>query len=128
MRVLLDTHAVLWALLEPGRLPQRVADAIRDPKNEVVVSAATAWEVAIKASVGKLDLPGPADPWFLDACEKSALGWLEVSARHALRVFALPWHHRDPFDRLLVAQAADGYALATRDPRFRDYGVSVLWD
>ena len=127
MRLLLDTHVVLWMLLDPDRLPARAAAAIRNPDTEVVVSAATAWELAIKESVGKLELPGPVATWLPDVCDRSGLQWLDVTPRHALRVAALPWHHRDPFDRLLAAQAADRYTVVTRDPLFERYGVSTLW-
>lgn len=127
MRLLLDTHVVLWALLEPARLSEEVARAFVDPRNDVFVSAATAWEVAIKESLGKLALPGPARTWLPAACARAGIEWLPVTPDDALRVSDLPWHHRDPFDRLLVAQALCGYTLVTHDRRLEPYRAPVLW-
>lgn len=126
MTLLLDTHVVLWSLLEPATLSRPCARAIRDPGNEVLVSAATAWEIAIKQSLGKLVLPGPAESWLSEACARSGFGWLPVTPDDALRVRGLPWHHRDPFDRLLVAQVTSGRTLVTDDARLAAYGVPLL--
>ncbi len=127
MRLLLDTHVLLWALLDPDRLTARAAAALQDPQNSLFASAASAWEVAIKQSLGKLTLPGPADVWLPEACLKTGIGWLPVSAADALAVGRLVWHHRDPFDRLLIAQACDGMILVTHDDAFAPYAVPVLW-
>jgi PIN domain nuclease of toxin-antitoxin system len=128
VRLLLDTHILLWALGDVGKLSAGVSDAIRDPENAVVVSAATAWEIAIKQSLGKLTLPAPAERWLLSAIETLHAEWLPVEPAHALATRALPWHHRDPFDRLLVAQAMTGLLLVTHDSRFEPYKISVLWN
>lgn len=127
MRLLLDTHVLLWALIEPERLAPAIADRLRDPGNELLVSAVTAWEVAIKQSLGKLVLPGPADVWLPEACQRSAIDWLPVEPADALAVGRLPWHHRDPFDRLLIAQVRGGITLVTHDRAVEPYGVPVLW-
>jgi PIN domain nuclease of toxin-antitoxin system len=126
VRLLLDTHVLLWSLLEPTRLSPQVLRDIVDPDNDVFVSAATAWEIAIKQSLGKLDLPGSADTWLPAACRAAQIEWLDVTPEDALRVGRLPWHHHDPFDRLLVAQTARGFVLVTHDRRFRSYGVALL--
>jgi PIN domain nuclease of toxin-antitoxin system len=97
-----------------------------DQQNEVVVSAVSGWEIAIKQSLNKLTLPGPAETWLPDALRRSGLGWISVTFEDALRVRGLPWHHRDPFDRLLVAQAQGGYTIVTHDPVLEHYGVPCL--
>ena len=127
MRLLLDTHVLLWALSEPKRLGRKAAAAIRNPRNEVLASAATAWEIAIKQSLGKLWLPGPAPEWLPPALEKTGIATLPITVEDALRTWALPWHHRDPFDRLLLAQAGAGLTLVTKDERMRPYDVPILW-
>lgn len=117
----------MWTLSYSDRLPPVVRKAIDDPLNNVFASAVNAWEIALKQSIGKLDLPGLAEVWLPMAVEKSGFDWIEVTHEDALRVRALPWHHKDPFDRLLVAQAMGGYTLVTFDERVRGYGVPVLW-
>jgi len=125
VRLLLDTHALLWALAAPARLPSATAAAIRDPSNAVYVSAASVWEIAIKAALGKVK----AD---VDEVARSAaeVGFdeLPVTFAHARRVRALPPHHRDPFDRMLAAQALEeGLTVVTRDRSFGDYRVTTAW-
>ncbi len=123
MRLLLDTHVFLWWLRDDRRLPARLAAAIRDPTTEVLVSAASVWEAAIKAALGKLDLAGD----LVTEIAANHFSELPITARHAQLAGALPRHHDDPFDRLLVAQARlEGLHLATHDEAFRPYGVPVL--
>lgn len=126
MNLLLDTHVVIWALAEPDRLSAAARRALGDPENEVVVSAVTALEIAVKQSLGKITLPGPAESWLEPAVREVGFGVIPVSFADALRVRALPWHHRDPFDRLLVAQALGGYTLCTHDEQLGAYGVPLL--
>jgi PIN domain nuclease of toxin-antitoxin system len=115
-------------MVEPDRIPLDVATAITDPANDVYVSAVSAIEVAIKISLGKLNLPGPARSWLLDACTRTGFEWIDITPEDALRLADLPWHHRDPFDRLLVAQAGRGYTLVTHDRRLAAYsGLSFMW-
>ena len=124
MRLLLDTHAWLWWLTDDRRLGRRARQAISNPRSEVYVSAASAWEVAIKEALGKLRL-GKAN---LEA-EIAANGFLELTVRirHALIAGRLPSVHDDPFDRMLVAQAqAEELAVVTADPVFERYGVQVV--
>ena len=124
MRLLLDTHAFLWWLDDDRRLGRAARQAIEGPASLVFVSAATIWEIAIKTALGKLDAGG-ADL----AAEIAANGFLELSitARHAAAAGALPRHHEDPFDRMLIAQAAaEGCTLVTRDGVFESYGVPLL--
>lgn len=129
MRVLLDTHAFLWAITAPERLSRRARRVTEDEGNEVLVSVASVWEIAIKASLGRLD-PDVAEieRSLPDDMERHAFQPLPVLMRHALRVATLPPVHRDPFDRLLVAQAiVDDLHLVTADRELSAYGVKVVW-
>lgn len=126
MKLLLDTHVLLWSLLDSQRLSEEAATAIGDPDNAVAVSAASVWEIVIKQSLGKLELPGPAPTWLAPACSQAGLDILPISVSAVLGTWSLPWHHRDPFDRLLLAQASAGYTLVTHDARLRAYGVPLL--
>ena len=123
MNLLLDSHVLLWALHDPERLTVEAAEAIRSPRNAVFFSAASAWELDLKAAAGRLDLP--AD--WLDAAESTGFLEIPVTAAVAMRSARLPWHHRDPFDRLLIALAlARGLRIATREGMMASYGVPVL--
>ena len=127
MKLLLDTHVLLWAASEPEQLTAAARDALEDGTNDVFVSVVSAWEIAIKQSLGKLELAKPAEQWLPDVLRRTGFELAEVGLAAALRVRALPWHHRDPFDRLLVAQATeDGYTVVTRDSAFEAYGVPLL--
>ncbi len=102
MRLLLDTHVLLWALAEPERLPVRVRRWLVSPENDVLFSAASIWEVAIKAQVGRIVLTIPVEE-IVDAALAAGFRELPIRAAHAVAVNRLPLHHRDPFDRILVA-------------------------
>ena len=124
MKLLLDTHAALWWLSDDRRFSKAAAGHLADPANQMLLSAAVVWEVAIKRSLGKLDAPEPFASTVLDA---GALP-LPIELRHAAAVEQLPLHHRDPFDRMLVAQATvEGAALVSGDDAFRPYAVTVVW-
>ena len=125
MRLLLDTHALLWALSAPSKLPVKTADALRAPGNDVFVSAASVWEIAIKTALGKLS----AD---VDEIVRTSvdIGFEELAVTfvHARRVHSLPPRHRDPFDRMLVAQALEeGLTVVTHDAMLVAYGAPTLW-
>lgn len=125
MRLLLDTHLVLWWMAgEVSRISRKALAALGSEGHEPVVSAVSIWEAAIKRGLGKLEAPGD----LLPQLEGAGVELLPITARHADLVAALPMHHRDPFDRLLVAQAkAEGLALVTDDERLRRYEVEVVW-
>jgi PIN domain nuclease of toxin-antitoxin system len=124
VRLVVDTHVALWLLDEDTRLSQSADQMLTDASNEVLLSAAVVWEVAIKRSLGKLDAPDGFARLLLDA----GAAPLAVSIDHARAVRSLPWHHRDPFDRLLVAQAAlEDAVLVSNDERLRAYDVRVAW-
>ena len=127
MRLLLDTHAFLWFASGDRRLSRRARAAMETEGAELYISAASVWEMAIKASLGRLTLPAPVDSYMT---EKIAEGYrmTAVTGAQAAAVQQMPFHHRDPFDRLLVAQArAEGYPIVTRDRVFRKYGIDVIW-
>lgn len=127
MRLLLDTHAFLWFVAGDRRLSRRARAAMEAPEAELYVSAASVWEMAIKVSRNRLTLPAPVDAYMTD---KIAEGYrvVPITWTHAAAVEQLPLHHRDPFDRLLIAQArAERYPIVTRDRVFRKYGVDVIW-
>ena len=123
-RLLLDTHAALWWLDDDARLSASTREAIGDASNEVYVSSASLWEIAIKTSIGKLEV----DDDLPAILEEEGFGELPVTNKHAWESRLLPMHHRDPFDRLLVAQAkAEELTLVSGDPEFAAYGVPLLW-
>jgi PIN domain nuclease of toxin-antitoxin system len=125
MRLLLDTHVLLWALATPARLPQDARQALEDPANEVLFSAASIWEIAIKARLGRADFALRPN-LVADGARASGFTELPVHAYVAARVADLPLHHRDPFDRLLVAQALSEPArLYTADPLLPPYSELV---
>ncbi|MHB1576554.1 MAG: type II toxin-antitoxin system VapC family toxin [Candidatus Dormibacteria bacterium] len=127
MTYLLDTHIWLWMLAAPQKLGARVRDLVTDSDNRLVLSVASSWEIAIKYGVGRLALPErPAlfVPKFMDA---TGVRGLPIEHRHALAVAELPMHHRDPFDRILVAQAQlEGMALVTADTAFDAYDLELV--
>lgn len=127
MRLLLDTQSWLWMVGRPDRLSAEARTLLEDPSNELLLSAACSWEIAIKHAIGKLELPGePADvipDWML----RSAVTALPVQHSHALHVASLPLHHADPFDRLLIAQARlEGVPILAADGTFEEYDVEVI--
>ncbi len=120
MNLLVDTHVLLWWLDNPSQLSEAAATAIRDGANVVYVSAATVWEIVIKKTLGRLDAPDNLDE-VLRECRFTSL---PITVAHALAVQAIPMRHRDPFDRMLVAQArAEGMTIVTRDLKVLEYAV-----
>ncbi|WP_428487541.1 type II toxin-antitoxin system VapC family toxin [Rhodopila sp.] len=125
MRLLLDTHVLLWALDEPVRLDRETRDLLEDPSNEVLFSAASIWEIAIKVRLGRTDFPVRPEA-IADAARSTGFTELPVFAATAAKVADLPPHHRDPFDRLLVAQAiAEPARLYTADAKLTPYSELV---
>lgn len=124
MKLLLDTHAAIWWLSDDPRFGPEAARHLGDDSNQVLLSAAVVWEVAIKRSLGNLDAPDDLASALLGA---GALP-LSITLDHASAVERLPWHHRDPFDRLLVAQALiEDAALVSRDEPLSGYGIPIVW-
>jgi PIN domain nuclease of toxin-antitoxin system len=129
MRVLLDTHALLWFLSGDSRLSRHAFDLITDPGNDVLLSTGSLWEIVIKVSLGKLPLPGPFEEVIPAQLEAERIEMLPIEVPHLAALQRLPPYHRDPFDRLIIAQAtAEGIPVVTDDPAFRRYDLVVLWD
>lgn len=123
MRLLLDTHIFLWWVSDWERISESVRTAIADPDNEVLVSAVTGWEIGIKKAKGRLVAPDN----LAAVIEEKGFEHLPMTFAHAERAADLPPHHRDPFDRVLIAQAqAEGLVLVTRDSRIADYEVATM--
>ncbi len=123
LKLLLDSHVVLWVLADDPRLGTEARDAIGDPENDVAVSAASIWELEIKVATGRLRI----DAELLPEVVQVGYGVLDITAQHGVAAARLPLHHRDPFDRLLVAQAQlEGLTLVTRDALFAPYAVDRL--
>lgn len=128
MRILLDTHALLWWLEDSPRLSTRARELMARGGNELLWSAASSWELAIKASLGRIRTPAPVGRFVGRVVREEALSVLPIQQSHALRVAELPLHHRDPFDRLLVAQAQlERVPLLSVDEDLARYEVEVLW-
>ncbi|MGH3086271.1 MAG: type II toxin-antitoxin system VapC family toxin [Rubrobacteraceae bacterium] len=128
MRFLLDTHAFLWWESDDRRLSVTARRIFSDEDNEIFFSVASGWEIAIKAGLGQLDIPEGPERFVLDEVEANDFIVLSVDLRHALGVYDLPDHHRDPFDRLLVAQAqAEDFPILTMDPEISRYPVETVW-
>ncbi|MDR2984056.1 MAG: type II toxin-antitoxin system VapC family toxin [Nocardiopsaceae bacterium] len=122
MRLLLDTHALLWWLADEG-LKDQARDAIADPNNQVMVSAVSAWEISIKKALGKLSAPDDLE----GQVNRNGFTELSISIAHGVSAGQLPRHHDDPFDRMLIAQAfGESLTIVTHDKRFSDYNVALL--
>lgn len=124
MRLLLDTHAFLWAVASPDRLSPAAASALRDPSNDVLLSVVSPWEITIKRARGRLRFGSVTDQLLDD----HAIRLHGIDLRHTQELAQLPTHHQDPFDRMLVAQArVDDLTLVTRDTALSHYDVTMLW-
>jgi PIN domain nuclease of toxin-antitoxin system len=130
MRLLLDTHTWLWAISDPSNLTARTRKLLTDPATEVYLSVASVWEMAIKISLGKLELKGAdqLDGFVTRINADAGVQSLAIHISDVAAVRDLPWHHRDPFDRLLVAQARrNELALVSRDTALKAHGIKVIW-
>jgi PIN domain nuclease of toxin-antitoxin system len=128
VRLLLDTHCWIWMLGDPQRLSEASRQLVRSPEASLFLSAVTAWEIAIKFAAGKLRLPQLPSIFVAQCLGEDQLAALPILHSHALRAGELPLHHRDPFDRLLIAQAQlEGLTLLTADRHFAAYDVPIQW-
>jgi PIN domain nuclease of toxin-antitoxin system len=128
MTYLLDTVVWLWSLGSTDRINKHGLEILQSGEEEIYFSAVTAWEVSIKASLGKLRLPAPPRVCVLNFAEKQGLRPLSITQLHAVKVYDLPSYHRDPFDRLIIAQAlTEDMAILTADRYFERYPVNVVW-
>jgi len=128
VKLLLDTHAFLRWVAASGELSRRAKSTIGSARNECFVSVASGWEIAIKVSLGTLRIDGALDRFLPEQLAANGFRPLAIDLKHAARVATLPFHHRDPFDRLLVAQALEeDFAMVTADPVIAKYGVNRVW-
>jgi PIN domain nuclease of toxin-antitoxin system len=128
LNLLLDTHAFLWGAADDPRLTEAARTTLLDPGNTLHLSVASVWEMAIKISLGKLRMPGRWTDLVRREVTANDILWLPIEIEHCSTVSSLPFHHRDPFDRVLAAQAlVNRLVLVSRDPVFDAYGVQRLW-
>jgi PIN domain nuclease of toxin-antitoxin system len=128
LKALLDTYTFLWWIGDDRQLPQSTRDVISDGDNELYFSAASCWEIAIKAGLGRISLPERPEIFVADQLAANGIIGLPVQPAHALHVFSLPSHHRDPFDRMLVSQAQlEDMPIITSDSLIAQYDVKVIW-
>jgi len=126
--VLLDTHALLWFALADPQLSETAMTTIMDPSLEKLVSPASYWEIAIKISIGKYTLSELYEVFMDAAIDQNGFGYLHIEPRHTAAPITLPFHHKDPFDRLLVAQAlVERVPIISADVAFEQYGATRLW-
>ena len=128
MRVLVDTHVFLWWVEGDRALPAKARAVLANPENECLISMVSAWELAIKTSLGKLKLALPVKRYIVENVAANGFRMLAIEMAHVGRVETLARHHGDPFDRLLIAQALEeNIAVVTADPIYRNYGVKRIW-
>jgi PIN domain nuclease of toxin-antitoxin system len=128
LKLLLDTHTMLWFALSDSQLSGTAMNLIMDPGNEKLVSPASDWETAIKISVKKYALAQPYEDFMNEAIDKNGFGYLHILPNHTAVLTTLPFHHKDPFDRLLVAQAmVEKLPIVSNDPALDAYGITRLW-
>lgn len=126
MKVLLDTHTLLWALTDKLKLSERVQRLL--PQADTWLSVASLWEILIKAQLGKMPLPRPTGPYVMSKLQLNGVRVLQITPDHVLRIESLPDHHRDPFDRMLIAQSLEeNLPLVTADRVFASYPVELIW-
>jgi PIN domain nuclease of toxin-antitoxin system len=129
MKILLDTHAFLWWITDHPKLPSLVRRIMGNGKNELFLSAVSGWEIAIKAQMGRLQIPEKPERFVRQQMAINRIHDLPIQISHAVHVYDLPHYHRDPFDRMLVAQAQlEGLSLLTNDARIAQYPVKVIWE
>ena len=127
MKAILDTHAFLWALAGDARMSRHARDVFAGSA-DLFLSMASIWEILIKVQSGKLNLPQPAGPYVLSRLAENRIKTLPISIDHLLAIERLPRHHRDPFDRMLIAQSMEeDWPIITADPMFKRYPIQVIW-
>ena len=128
MRVLLDTHAFLWLINDDSRLSESARQTFLNLENSLFFSAASLWEICIKLSLGKISLRGGWFQTIQEEMEINSVQWLPIEMMHCVEVAEMPFHHRDPFDRMLIAQAiVEKMQILSRDTRLSDYTIERIW-
>lgn len=129
MKLLLDTHSFLWFIDGNPKLSATARTLIEDIANERILSVASTWELAIKHSIGKIQFTQPFDTFLFDQLEHNSIDLLNITVAHTIRTASLPFHHRDPFDRMLIAQSlTENIPIVSGDTVFDAYGVIRLWE
>jgi PIN domain nuclease of toxin-antitoxin system len=128
MKVLIDTHAFLWLLTGDARLSERAKEVFLDTEHKIFLSAASLWEISIKISLGKLELKKGWMATIQKEMKQNLIFWLPVEMPHCEQLTKLPFHHRDPFDRMLIAQAmVEGMHILSNDSEFSKYSINFIW-
>lgn len=128
MRVLLDTHTFLWWIIDDPHMSPRARDIMSNSSHELFLSAASCWEIAIKAKIGRIKLPDKPHVFVAEQMALNTIQGLPIQISHALHVFNLPHHHRDPFDRIIIAQAQlEKLTILTSDSLISKYKVKIIW-
>jgi len=128
MRYLLDTHVFLWMINQPELLSNKAATLILNPENELFLSKASYWEICIKQSIGKLELKREWQNKIDTEIRENFIKWLEIEKKHCEGLIKLPWNHRDPFDRLLIATANyEEMTIITNDSNIKKYSIKTVW-
>ena len=128
MKVLLDTHTFLWWITDDNRLSSSAREIITNGDNELFLSAVTGWEIAIKAQLGRIKLPKEPHSFIAEQLSLNSIQSLPVHMSHALHIYSLPNHHRDPFDRMIIAQAQlEDFPILTMDSQIAKYQIKVIW-
>jgi PIN domain nuclease of toxin-antitoxin system len=128
MKILLDTHAFLWIISDAPALSKKAKESFLDQENDLFLSLASIWEMAIKSSLGKLTLKQPIEKFFPAQLQENSILQLDISFRHVAHVASLPFHHRDPFDRLIISQAIqENLPILSDDGAFDAYNIQRLW-
>jgi PIN domain nuclease of toxin-antitoxin system len=128
MKLLLDTHVLIYLTIQRNSLSAQAQTLIADPTNDLYLSMASVWEMQIKLQIGKLNLQPPLPQIIADQQQVNGMQLLSISPQHIYHLSQLPFHHKDPFDRLLISQAiTEGLALLSNDTKFAAYGANVIW-
>lgn len=127
MKFLIDSHVWIWWMADMEALSEETRNILEHPRNEIFVSTASSWEIAIKYSIGKLSLPSTPEEFFIKGLARCGFSTLKVEHIHALRLASLPLHHNDPFDRMLIAQSqVENIPIITSDKKFSMYEVELI--
>lgn len=128
MKLLLDTHVLIYATLQQSNLSNQAKEIIQDKANELYLSTASIWEMQIKLQLGKLNLQPSLQQIIEDQCRVNDLRILPISQQHIFNLSQLPFHHKDPFDRMIISQAmTEGFSLLSKDAQITKYQVNVIW-
>jgi PIN domain nuclease of toxin-antitoxin system len=128
MSYLIDTQILIWLFISPQKLPPKILKILKNIENDIFVSNVSIWEIAIKSSIGKLNLPFELKNIIQEISEMS-INILEITSEHLIKVADLPFHHKDPFDRLIISQTIiENMPIISSDSNFKDYNIQLIWE